>query len=106
MQPLNDTCTHAAAQQVNDGSDATVRVLGKCLQVAGNATGNGTLVGIATCSGGSGQLWQRQTSGRPGDELDVQPTLVTHQRQRAIPRLLPIAAWRPIGIGEGRRGGP
>jgi len=57
------TCTHAAAQQVNDGSDATVRVLGKCLQVVGNATGNATPVVIATCSGASGQLWQRQTSG-------------------------------------------
>jgi hypothetical protein len=57
------TCTHAAAQLVNDGSDATVRVLGKCLQVAGNATGNATPVGIATCSGASGQLWQRQTGG-------------------------------------------
>ena len=46
------------AQQWLLGADGTIRALGKCLDVWGGATANGTPVQIWDCNGSGAQVWQ------------------------------------------------
>ncbi|MFC8452454.1 lectin [Kitasatospora sp. NPDC057223] len=52
------TCNNSVAQQVTVGTDSTLRILGKCVEVTGNGgTAGGTLVELWDCNGGNNQKW-------------------------------------------------
>jgi hypothetical protein len=51
------TCNNSGAQQWTRGTDGTVRALGKCLDVQGSGTKNGTPIDLFTCNGSKAQLW-------------------------------------------------
>ena len=42
---------------------ATLQALGKCLDVAGAGTANGTQVQLYDCNGTGAQIWQAQSNG-------------------------------------------
>ena len=44
-------------------SDGTLRALGKCLDINGGATANGTKIQLWTCHGGNPQQWAAQSDG-------------------------------------------
>ncbi len=46
-------------------SGGTLQALGKCLDVSGGGTANGTKVQIFTCNGSGAQTWQPQSNGSP-----------------------------------------
>ena len=50
-------CQAAAADQKWTWSGQTLRSLGKCLDIAGGASANGTKLQLATCNGGGYQNW-------------------------------------------------
>ena len=43
--------------------NGTLQALGKCLDVQGGGTANGTLVQLYTCNGTGAQVWQPQPNG-------------------------------------------
>jgi hypothetical protein len=45
------------------GTDSTLRSLGKCLDVNGGATADGTKVQLWSCNGGNAQRWAAQSDG-------------------------------------------
>jgi len=55
-------CNGGANQQWTLRFDGSIQGVdsGLCLDVTGNATANGTLVGLWTCTGGASQRWTRQ----------------------------------------------
>jgi len=55
-------CNGGANQQWTLRFDGSIQGVdsGLCLDVTGNATANGTLVGLWTCTGGANQRWTRQ----------------------------------------------
>jgi hypothetical protein len=53
--PLSGAITNA--QSWTAGSDTTPKALGKCLDVTGAGTANGTRLRIRTCGTGAGQRW-------------------------------------------------
>jgi len=57
FQPL------ARDQQWTLNADQTVRTLGRCLDIDGNATAKGTRVELYDCNGVGGQKWVPQTNG-------------------------------------------
>jgi glucosylceramidase len=50
-------CNGSGAQQWTRGADATLRALGKCLDVTGNNPADGTPLQIWTCTGAANQKW-------------------------------------------------
>ena len=63
-QPMElSACDHSAGQQVAPPAGGTVRVLGKCLDVANAGTANGTAVQLYTCNGTAAQSWTLQSDG-------------------------------------------
>jgi GH25 family lysozyme M1 (1,4-beta-N-acetylmuramidase) len=71
------SCTGRANQNWTVVPDGTIRVLGKCLDVAGESRSNGARLQLWTCaSGDGGQQWQAGTDGelvnpQSGKCLDV-----------------------------------
>lgn len=58
------SCTHDVVdQQWSQLADGTLRTLGRCLDVAGNATANGSAIELYDCNGVGGQVWVAQTDG-------------------------------------------
>ncbi|HEY3630394.1 MAG TPA: arabinofuranosidase catalytic domain-containing protein [Jatrophihabitantaceae bacterium] len=53
----------ARDQQWTLNSDGTVRTLGRCLDIDGNGTANGTHLQLYDCDGVGGQQWVPQTNG-------------------------------------------
>ncbi len=53
----------AVDQQWTLNADRTLRTLGRCLDVAGNATGNGAKLELYDCNGVGGQQWVPQANG-------------------------------------------
>lgn len=45
------------------GTDGTIRVLGKCLDVTDGASANGTLIQLWTCYANPAQTWQPRADG-------------------------------------------
>ncbi|SCE08137.1 Ricin-type beta-trefoil lectin domain-containing protein, partial [Streptomyces sp. SolWspMP-sol7th] len=43
--------------------DGRLRTLGRCLDITGNGTANGTQVQLWDCGGAGGQVWQQQADG-------------------------------------------
>ena len=56
-------CQTGAADQHWTASGSSLRTLGRCLDVAGGATGNGAKVQLATCSGNAAQAWRARSDG-------------------------------------------
>jgi RHS repeat-associated protein len=56
-------CTGGTSQNWAVGSDGTVRLLGKCLDVKAAGTANGTLVDLSSCTGSTGQQWRAGANG-------------------------------------------
>jgi hypothetical protein len=56
------TCNGTNAQQWTVESNGTIQALGKCLDVIGAGTTNGTRVDLYTCNGTGAQSWQAQSS--------------------------------------------
>ena len=44
-------------------SDGSLETLGRCLDINGNGTANGTQVELWDCNGVGGQVWQQQADG-------------------------------------------
>ena len=57
------TCNGTGAQQWTVESNGTIQALGKCLDVSGAGTANGTKVQLYTCNGTGAQSWQAQSNG-------------------------------------------
>jgi len=57
-------CDHSAGQQFTPPASGSVRVQGKCLDVAGGATANGTAVQVYTCNSTGAQTWRLRADGR------------------------------------------
>ena len=58
------------------GTDGTVRALGKCLDVTGQGTANGTQLQLWDCNGSGAQQWTAESDGhllnpQSGRDLDV-----------------------------------
>lgn len=53
----------AQDQQWSLSPDGTLRTLGRCLDIDGNATANGTKLELYTCNGVGGQQWKPQANG-------------------------------------------
>ncbi|SHN29719.1 lectin [Actinacidiphila paucisporea] len=52
------SCNNSTAQQVTKGTDGTLQMVGKCVEVTGSgATANGTLIELWDCNGGNNQKW-------------------------------------------------
>jgi predicted Ser/Thr protein kinase len=60
---LMSACAGAARQVWNLADDGTVRSGGRCLSIERASTADGALVGLAGCTGSTGQRW-RYTAGR------------------------------------------
>ncbi|BEP13309.1 hypothetical protein acdb102_16200 [Acidothermaceae bacterium B102] len=60
---MYDCITSAADQHWVHGADNTLRTLTRCLDVDGNITASGTLVGLFNCNGVGGQQWVQQADG-------------------------------------------
>ena len=56
-------CNGTAAQRWSVTSDGTLEALGKCLDVAGGATANGTAVQLYECNGTGAQQWEARPDG-------------------------------------------
>jgi hypothetical protein len=56
-------CTTSAATQQWTVSNGTLQTGGKCVDVTGEATTNGTLVELWPCTGGANQQWVPQANG-------------------------------------------
>lgn len=83
------TCNGTAAQSVTIAADGTLRIQGKCLDVTGYGTANGTKIDLWSCVGQTNQQWRvlgngalvNPESGRclddpgysttPGTQLDI-----------------------------------
>ena len=57
------TCNNTNAQQWTVESNGTLQVLGKCLDVNGGDTTNGTVVDLYDCNGTGAQTWSPQPNG-------------------------------------------
>jgi hypothetical protein len=57
-------CDHSVGQQFTPPAGGSVRVQGKCLDVAGGATANGTAVQVYTCNSTGAQTWRLRADGR------------------------------------------
>ncbi|GAB3894073.1 hypothetical protein GCM10029964_071830 [Kibdelosporangium lantanae] len=57
-------CDHSVGQQFTPPTSGAVRVQGKCLDVAGGATANGTAVQVYTCNSTGAQTWRLRADGR------------------------------------------
>jgi hypothetical protein len=60
---LWDCQSYAEDQHWAHFADNTLRTLGRCLDVNGNSTANGTQVELYDCNGAGGQVWQQQADG-------------------------------------------
>ncbi|HEY0543721.1 MAG TPA: arabinofuranosidase catalytic domain-containing protein [Actinoallomurus sp.] len=60
---LWDCQSYAEDQHWQHFADNTLRTLGRCLDINGNGTANGTQVQLYDCNGGGGQAWQQQADG-------------------------------------------
>jgi chitinase len=52
-------CNGTTAQQWTVGTDGTIRVLGKCMDITSAGTANGTQIQLYDCNGTGAQQWQR-----------------------------------------------
>lgn len=57
------TCNGTSGQQWTSWSDGTLRSNGMCLDIAGNSTLPGALVGVFTCNQVGGQIWVPRGDG-------------------------------------------
>ncbi|WP_405827555.1 arabinofuranosidase catalytic domain-containing protein [Streptomyces sp. NBC_01176] len=55
--------SYAVDQHWFHSSDGRLHTLGRCLDINGNATANGTQVELWDCNGAGGQIWQQQADG-------------------------------------------
>lgn len=62
-QDPRNTCNGTTAQNWTTESNGTLQALGKCLDMAGGGTTNGTPVDLLTCNGTGAQTWQPQPNG-------------------------------------------
>jgi hypothetical protein len=60
---LWDCQSYAEDQHWAHFADNTLRTLGRCLDINGNGTANGTQVELYDCNGAGGQVWQQQADG-------------------------------------------
>ncbi len=59
-----NSCLHDVVdQQWAQPADGTLRTMGRCLDIAGNATTNGSAVELYDCNGVGGQVWVQQADG-------------------------------------------
>ncbi|GLW33805.1 arabinofuranosidase catalytic domain-containing protein [Actinoplanes regularis] len=58
-----DCQTYSLDQHWFHQSNGALRTLGRCLDINGNATANGTQVELWDCNGVGGQVWQQQADG-------------------------------------------
>ncbi|MBC3842148.1 RICIN domain-containing protein [Streptacidiphilus sp. 4-A2] len=56
-------CESSAAQSFALAADNTVHIMGKCLDVTGSGTTNGTAVDLYTCNGTGAQTWTNGPNG-------------------------------------------
>jgi hypothetical protein len=85
-------------QQWTVGSDGTLRVLGKCLDVYAAGTADGTAVDLYDCNGTGAQIWQPGRHGLVHHPGHAGADLVVHRwRQPAVD---------PAGIAPGTRAIP
>ena len=87
-------------QQWTVASNGTLQVYGKCLDITGASTANGTLVELWDCNGGGNQQWQASNgelvnpaSGKCLDDPDVQ------HRQRHPARAVDLQRRQPTSNG-------
>ncbi|WP_165878315.1 ricin-type beta-trefoil lectin domain protein, partial [Micromonospora sp. MW-13] len=57
------TCNGSAAQTWAVTPNGTVRALGKCLDVSGAGTADGTKIQLWVCNGTGAQSWSAQADG-------------------------------------------
>ncbi|MEU6273186.1 arabinofuranosidase catalytic domain-containing protein [Streptomyces populi] len=55
--------SYAVDQHWFHSSDGRLHTLGRCLDINGNGTANGTQVELWDCNGAGGQVWQQQADG-------------------------------------------
>ncbi|MEY2242693.1 arabinofuranosidase catalytic domain-containing protein [Streptomyces sp. BF23-18] len=55
--------SYAVDQHWFHSSDGRLHTLGRCLDIIGNGTANGTQVELWDCNAAGGQIWQQQTDG-------------------------------------------
>ncbi|MFC5204055.1 arabinofuranosidase catalytic domain-containing protein [Streptomyces kaempferi] len=55
--------SYAVDQHWFHSSDGRLHTLGRCLDITGNGTANGTQVELWDCNGAGGQIWQQQADG-------------------------------------------
>ncbi|MFD7678043.1 arabinofuranosidase catalytic domain-containing protein [Streptomyces sp. NPDC060187] len=55
--------SYAVDQHWFHSSDGRLHTLGRCLDIVGNGTANGTQVELWDCNAAGGQVWQQQTDG-------------------------------------------
>ena len=60
---LWDCQSYAVDQHWFHQSNGSLRTLGRCLDVVGNGTANGTVVQLWDCNGAGGQVWNQQADG-------------------------------------------
>ena len=58
----------SGAQSVTVTAAGPLQILGKCVDITGAGTANGTLVGLWDCNSGANQQWktQKRHTGQPG----------------------------------------
>ncbi|WP_254910224.1 ricin-type beta-trefoil lectin domain protein, partial [Micromonospora sp. NBS 11-29] len=57
------TCNGTTAQSWTVTPNSTVKALGKCLDVNGAASADGTKIQLYTCNGSGAQNWSAQADG-------------------------------------------
>src|SRR4029450_2628380 len=63
--PLMNTCNQSASQNwLYSTTDKSLRSLGKCMEIANNATRPGTRVQLNSCNGAAGQTWDRRDTDK------------------------------------------
>ncbi|MEU4218239.1 arabinofuranosidase catalytic domain-containing protein [Actinoplanes sp. NPDC026623] len=60
---LWDCQSYASDQRWTHFADTTLRTLGRCLDINGNGTANGTQLELYDCNGAGGQKWVQQADG-------------------------------------------
>jgi hypothetical protein len=60
---VGGTCNGSAGQKVTLAADDTLRIQGKCLDVPGYGTANGTKIDLWSCVGQTNQQWRVLANG-------------------------------------------
>jgi hypothetical protein len=60
---VGGTCNGSAGQKVTLAADGTLRIQGKCLDVPGYGTANGTKIDLWSCVGQTNQQWRVLANG-------------------------------------------